>query len=150
MEIKTEIKTVTKEYIKEKYIADDGTEFDRQYECEDYERKCKLSSVIKSAEELRLKQYDNVLPISKDGLVNENNTFCWYELKNEEDYIALVKACGDNVTKPMQYPEIVCIETCGYKEYMDDAYSYRLSDLKTITEDFWKQFGYKVKIERGF
>jgi hypothetical protein len=131
-----------------KYISDDGLEFDNEYDCIKHEIEYKKA--VKGAESLRLEQYNYVFPISIDGLAVESNYFTWYEIKNEDDYYALVKACGeDNIKKPDNYPEIICVETCG-EEYMGETWGYLLSELIRQTEEYWRKFGYKIKIEKVY
>ena len=146
MRIETEIKMVEQEIVK--YIAEDGLIFESECECKKYEEKQILQELIKQAEKLRMKELDDQIPLSDDGLMNENNTFRWYRLENQKDFKTLNKAYGNQLEEPKNYPEIMCVETDGYEAYLDDAYSYDMTTCKTITENFWEKFGYKVTFER--
>ena len=97
--------------------------------------------------EYRIIELDEHLPLSNDGLINENNTFRWYKLNNETDFETVNKAYGNSLNVPESYPEIMCVETVGYEAYMDDAYSYNMGTCKKITESFWKELGVKVTFE---
>lgn len=100
------------------------------------------------AERLRIKELDEHIPLGNDGLVNESNIFRWYRVKDEKDYQVLNTVYGNAVREPSVYPEIICVETVGQEAYQGDAYAYHLADCRKITEDFWKQMGYKCRIEK--
>ena len=106
------------------------------------------AAVIASAEKLRIKELDEHIPLGNDGLINENNIFRWYRVQNKRDYYVLNTAYGNAIRKPSVYPEIICVETAGQEAYQGDAYGYHLADCRKITEDFWKQMGYKCTIEK--
>lgn len=129
------------------FVADDGKEFTSKYECEKYEEKQKKNKAVEQAETLRVSSLDDLMPITTDGLPNENNTFRWYLLENEKDFETVNNAYAGTLGKPPAYPEIMCVETCGYEAYMDDAYSYDMAACRTTTEEFWKKLGYKVTFE---
>ena len=145
MKIKEETKIIEQKIII--YVADDGTEFRTESECKDYETKQFSKHLIEAAEKLRITELDEHLPLSNDGLVDENNTFRWYKLDNEADFETLNKAYGNELSKPEHFPEVMCVETVGYEAYMDDAYSYNMETCKKITESFWKELGVKVTFE---
>lgn len=145
MKIKEEIKIVEQKVIT--YVSEDGTEFRTESECKDYETKKFVKNFIEAAEKLRITELDEHLPLSNDGLMNENNTFRWYKLENETDFEIVNKAYRNSLVVPESYPEIMCVETVGYEAYMDDAYSYDMTTCKKITESFWKKLGVKVTFE---
>lgn len=154
--MKTEIKKVQIEkYVKqlveaerEVYIADDGKKFETERECIFYETNLEKERKIKAAEKLRLHNYDDVLPLSTDGCVNENNIFRWYKVKNEKDFNVLNAACKEALTRPEKYPEIICVETTGYEPYMDDSYDWHMSKMMEDTKDFWNDLGYEVTFKK--
>ena len=142
---------IRKKFIEEEikvYAAEDGTEFETEKACKNYEDKILHPANIKQAEKLRIKDLDEVIPLSDSGLTDENNTFRWYNVENEDDASILNEAYRTSFEPPLVYPEIICIETAGYEPYKDDAYSYHVTNLKEITEGFWKKLGYKVTIEK--
>ena len=145
MKIKEETKLVEQKVFT--FVAEDGTEFRTESECKDYETKQFSKYLIEAAAKLRITELDEHLPLSNDGLINENNTFRWYKLNNETDFETVNKAYGNSLNVPESYPEIMCVETVGYEAYMDDAYSYDMTTCRTITENFWKKLGYKVTFE---
>ena len=142
--MKTEIKTQIQEV--PVYIADDGTEFNAEAECRDYENKRKAQ--IEKAEKLRITELDNVIP-----LINEDTSvayvYRWYKLTNENDFKIVDEAYNGSwdFTEPLKYPSIMCVESY-MEEYYGEAYSYLLSECKQAAEKFWKQMGYKVTIEK--
>ena len=145
-------KNITMEVQKEIYIAEDGTEFDTKQKCSSYEFRKKKEKLIEATEKLRIEDLDEVIPLV-DSEISENNMFRWYKVNNKDDYEVLKKACVGcytNLTKePKNYPEIICLEMCDYEEFRGCIYDYTLSECKTTTENFWKNFGYKVTIERN-
>ncbi len=146
MKVKEEIKTIEQKIIS--YIAEDGAEFKTEKECNDYEQKQILKELIEAAERLRITELDEQIPLSNNGLIDINDTFRWYKLKNKEDFETVNKAYVNNLGEPEKYPEVICVETYGYEVYTDDAYSYDMKTCKEITENFWKKLGYKVTIEK--
>lgn len=145
MKIKEETKIIEQKIIT--YVADDGTEFRTESECKDYEVKQFSKYLIEAAEKLRIPELDEYLPLSNDGLMNENNTFRWYKLNNETDFEIVNKAYGNSLNTPESYPEVMCVETVGDEAYMDYAYNYNMETCKKITENFWKELGVKVTFE---
>lgn len=81
------MKVETKAIIQEVpvYIADDGTEFNTEAECRDYEVKNEMKPKIEKAEKLRIIKLDNVMPLIDEEL-NEDHTYIWYKLTNENDF----------------------------------------------------------------
>ena len=146
MEIRKETKMIERKIIT--YIAKDGTEFANMQECKKYETAQEHEKSIEAAEKLLIPELNEHLPLSNDGLMNENNTFRWYKLNNESDFQTVNKAYGNSLSAPERYPEIICVETVGYEAYMDDAYSYNMETCKKITENFWKELGYEINFKK--
>ena len=143
MKIKEETKVVKTKV----YIAEDGEEFSTERECRSHENKLNLKRTIELAEMLRIEELDELLPLTVDE-INENNTFRWYKVDNRKEFDILCEACREQFEYPDCYPEIVCIETVGYKAYDDDCYIYCLSRLKRSAEDFYKRLGYNITFEK--
>ena len=146
MRIKEEIKVIEQRVVT--YVAKDGKEFTTLHECKKHEETLDKEELINAAEKMRMKELDESLPLSVDGLMNENNTFRWYKLQNQKDFETLNRACGNTLSAPQNYPEIMCVETVGYEAYKDDAYSYSMTVCRNITESFWKKLGYTVTFEQ--
>lgn len=127
------------------FVAEDGKEFDSQYECMKYEKEQEKKAAIEAAEKLSMSELDDKLPLSYD--VNENNSFRWYKVENKEAFDTVNKAYANSLQAPSHYPEIMCVETTGYEPYEDDAYSCTLTGLKATTEEFWQMMGFKVTLE---
>ena len=60
-------------------------------------------------------------------------------MENEEDASILNNAYRTKFRPSLVYPEIICIETTDYEPYEDDSYDYHVTNLKEITENFWKK-----------
>lgn len=154
--MRTEIKKEQVEkYIKqlveverEVYVADDGKKFKTERECINYEKNLLKEREIKAAEKLKIPDSDEFIPLSTDGLVNGDNTFRWYKARSEEEFNILNAAYEEALTKPDNYPEIICVETVGHIPYMNDAYDYHTSRMMEDTKNFWEKLGYKVTFEK--
>lgn len=146
--MKEVIKKVTREV--KIYFSNDGKEFDTKEACVKYEERLRKDEAIDGAEKLRIKELDNLMPITACE-ENENNTFRWYRIENETDFKTVSKACETRYWNTFggakKYPEIMCVETCGEEPYEDDAYCYYLSDLIDESIGFWKKLGYKIEIK---
>lgn len=143
MKIKEETKVVKTTV----YVADDGEKFATERECRRYEEKIALKKSIEVAEKLRIEELDEQLPLVC-GEMSENNTFRWYKINNREEFDILCEACKEQFEYPDCYPEIICVETVGYRAYDDECYIYYLSGLKRMAEEFYKRLGYKVTFEK--
>lgn len=130
------------------YVAEDGTEFSSSRDCINYEANLRLEKKIKEVERLRIKELDGVIPFNNDGIMNCENEFRWYDVTNKDDFDAINDIYNNNLTQPVIYPEIICVETYGYDSYGGDAYDYHMTACKKNTEDFWNQVGFKCVIER--
>lgn len=143
--------TELREVVVKKYIADDGTEFEYKSDCETYERNLSLKKYIKQADDMRIKELDDVLPLDCNGMVEENNNFRWFVLDNKVDYDIVRKAYADaSLPIPKEYPTIICIESSSYytEEYNDDCYGYLLENIMVDTKEFWGKLGYEVSFTK--
>ena len=108
--MKTEIRTQIQEV--PVYIADDGTEFNTEAECWEYEVQNKRKTQIEKAEKLRITELDDVIP-----LINEDTSvayvYRWYKLTNKKDFKIVDEAynCGWDFAEPLKYPSIMCVES---------------------------------------
>lgn len=101
--MKTKIK---KKFIEEEtrvYVAEDGAEFETEKTCKNYEDKILHQVNIKQAEKLKIKDLDKVIPLSDSGLIDENNTFRWYNVENEDDVSILNDAYRTSFKPPLVY-----------------------------------------------
>lgn len=128
------------------YIANDGTEFKTETECVEYEKQLDIVDLRERADKLRLNALDGTYPLDTDAqYINDNHSYTWYQVCDEEDYNVLLNLYGDDVVKPCSYPEIICVE---YEEdYGNDVWTYLLSDMMQSTLIFWKNFGYDVSFK---
>ena len=137
-------KTTRQKIIEEKiYIANDGKEFLTEAECLEYEE---YLEATKAAEKLEILDLECLIPINNNGEPNWENDFKWYEVKNYADFDAINRAYGQSFIEPENYPEIICVER--HNDYDDESYIYYMSDMKEVTESFWRRLGYKVTFEK--
>lgn len=149
--MREEMKTELREVTVKKYIADDGTEFEYKSDCEIYERSLSLKEYIEQADNMRIKELDDVLPLDCNGMVEENSYFNWFSLNSKKDFDIVKKAYADgSLPVPKEYPTILCVESNSYhtEEYNDDCYGYLLEDIMADTKKFWKKLGYEVSLTR--
>lgn len=143
--MKTETKRETKEVFTEIFIADDGTEFKNESDCERYEYGLNLKELEEKIEILELKKLKDTIPLDTYGSsITEGNEFRWFKVTNKNDVDVILRWCGKgrNYIPPEQYPDIVCVEDDGYGKY-----PMLLSEMKQETINFWKKFGLKVNFE---
>lgn len=122
------------------FVADDGTEFRRQEDCENYEREQRVNLV----EHLKISEIEDTVPISSDDF-REDHSFHWYKVNNEEEFNLLNVAYDNILSEPTVYPEIFCIE----EGYDGDVWDYCLSDMFEYTKRFWELLGYTVSFQKG-
>ena len=148
MRVKEETKMV--EQTVTLYVAEDGTEFKSEHECRKYEEAKALEVFIEKAEVLRIKEFDDYLPLTCNGLTDDCNVFRWYKLESKEDFDIVESAYGYRscFSKPNSYPEVMCVETVGFEPYEDDSYNYNMEEIKGVTKEFWKMLGYNVEFEK--
>ena len=135
--MKEQTKTVMVEQKQTVYVANDGTEFERRYDCEVYEEELNEKLLAESVE--RIKEADGFAPC--DG--NENMEYweyLWYKVKSDEDVAVLEQAYGDCVDHLVSYPEYINIQ----KGYDGDCLSTTLSATKDYVERFFSKFGITV------
>lgn len=102
----------------------------------------------KTAKDLYVKEIETA-PISTD-YVNSDNKFYWYKVESSEDvevireHFSLIGSRFKDygIQEPTQYPEYICIEDTG-----NSCCCYLLSDMKRMTEEFWKIFGMSLQEE---
>lgn len=129
------------------YVAEDGEEFYDEQSCKRYEEKLSRNKFIEEAEKFRIAELDEQLPLSDDGMMNEDNTYRWYKIKNEAEFDIVNEAYRKSLSAPKNYPEIICVETVGHEPYMDDAYSYNMETCREITKAFWEKLDIIVTFE---
>ena len=125
---------------KEVYIADDGTEFESKWLCEEYEfeklRKPLLDKLQKSVE---LEYFANF-----DGQEHaENHDYQWYFIRNEEDVDVLNRVYGDKIDNSY-IGKWINVESNdegdAWISDIDDGISYATTVLTAL--------GYKVEITK--
>ena len=149
--MREEMRTELREITVKKYIADDGTEFEYKSDCETYERNLSLKKYIEQANNMRIKELDDVIPLDCNGMAEENSNFRWFPLNNKGDYNIVLKAYADgSLPIPKEYPTILCVESSSYyeEEYNEDCYGYLLENIMADTKKFWEKLGYKVEITK--
>ena len=122
-----------KKVYEEIYIADDGTQFDTKRHCLEYEKEIEMCKKAKSAEKLRIRELDDMMP-----------------LINVETYIKTVFEYSKDFTVPDGYPTLYCVESFGYDNiYEDDnTWTCTIDECKDAAVKFWGKFGYKLIFEK--
>ena len=144
MEVRTEKRLV--EVFDTTYVANDGTEFKFKGDCLEYENRLVTNELKEKVDKLRLVDLDDTYPIDADGqYISDGKCYTWYQVCDEEDYNILNTLYKNEISKPTNLPEIICIETDGDDYY--DAWDYHLSDMELSTKAFWKNFGYEVEFK---
>lgn len=124
------------------YIADDGTEFDNCWKCQQYEHekvyKPLLDNLITCEE---LKYYSNF----NGEEFPEHHDYRWYFVRDMDDLAILEKVYPDSVDIDSKYVgQWICIETDddgnGWVSTIDDGIKYATTVLTKL--------GYKVEITK--
>ena len=122
-----------------KHIADDGTEFTDEKECEQYERKIAMErlSVIETSSEAE------GLPNFDGGECYESHNYTWYRPKDEHE-IDLLNAAYSDGAQTEFYEEMigkwVCVETDCADDFLwvttlDDGIEYARDVLAKLGYD---------------
>jgi hypothetical protein len=130
-----EIKEVTKNITKTIYVANDGLEFEHEYECINYESEKTQQKLEKEADDkIRIYPKSN-LPSMID--TRNNHEYRYFLIKNEDDLDLFIKAYTywfSNLKKLWQvdkdvfiYPEILCI--LDFPQGPEDYRLYKLTQL---------------------
>ena len=130
-----------KKVYEEIYIADDGTQFDTKRHCLEYEKEIEMCKKAKSAEKLRIRELDDMMPLINVETY-ENHEYVWYKLKNEKDFNTLKEAFeySKDFTVPDGYPTLYCVESFGYDNiYEDDnTWTCTIDECKDAAVKFWE------------
>jgi len=126
------------------YISNDGKPFSTEAACLNHEKKYEHQLSVYIAEKYRIAELNEKVPINCSDM-NENNVFAWYRVNDKSEFDIVNNAYRNQLPVPKKYPEIICVEYSGYSEiYTADFYGYFVSDMKALTEEFWKLLGYEV------
>ena len=110
---------------KEIFVADDGTEFATERECEDYERAVRWVNILKLP--TRIPELNDVCPLNYEEN-SESSNFVWFKLVSQEDVETLNKLLPETVDGFVQ-TGLVCVENRFddyYTFYFEDSYEYVL------------------------
>ena len=140
--MKKEITTIMVRQMVAEWIADDGTRFDREYDCREYEEYLFLSMLDSSPDvEAWEHNEDNYPPFTGES-INDDNAFWWYKPLNENGILLLRKVFRSLDFKMEYIGKWLCIERCDFDEWLttlDDsiAYAKKVLDL----------FGYELSVK---
>ena len=133
------IETVEKTAVK--FIADDGTEFDNDYDCKEYEH-------IKAMEKLtcieRCNELDNY-PNFDGGECSESHSYIWYRPKDVCEIALLNEAYGNSFDDDM-IGEWICVESDSYGDFV---WVSTLDDGIAHIRFVLKKFGYEIAINKA-
>lgn len=139
--MKEETRTTTQVVKYKVFVADDGTEFKTQHECEDYEI-AQLENKLAKIEQCLLAE--NCAPF--DGAEHtENCSFVWYRPKSREDLDLLEKRYADQTFGDELLGKWICVDDDG----CGSSWVYCLSDSIAYAQNMLKSFGYKSIIAKG-
>lgn len=130
------------------YIADDGTEFDNEKDCIEYEKECIVNSIEPGIEAMKIKRLDGIAPINVDEEFPERD-FYWFNIKNADDFDNLIKYYKmrsydtDYLYMPSEYPALVCLMEGD--DYVETMY---FDDIIYNTKWFFNTLGYTVEIKK--
>ncbi len=121
------------------YIAYDGEKFDTYDDCIAHENAFIFDSLDKELE--RIPELDDVVPLNYDDNPNNESDFRWYRIKNQDE-IHLCNRILDNYGKLIDRVGIIAVE-----KWNNEIYIYFYEDCVNAAKDFFKQFGFDMKLE---
>ena len=125
-----------------KYIADDGTEFTDEKECERYERQIALErlSVIETSSEAE------GFPNFDGGECYESHNYVWYRPKDEHE-IDLLNAAYSGERQSEFYEEMIGKWICVETDCSDDfLWVTTLDDGISYARDILEKLGYEMMV----
>lgn len=119
------------------FVAEDGTQFPNERDCENYERATRWANLLKLP--TRLPQLDYICPLNYEDC-SESSSFVWFKLVSAEDVEALNKLLPETVDGFVK-PGTVCVEN-----RFDDYYTFYFEDSLECAVKFFKAFGLTVGV----
>lgn len=147
------------EKIAKVFVAEDGTEFDTEDACKEYENKAEerkrhkeeLDRALKAISRIKSKDGECMPPTTETEFC-ENHYFDWYKPRTEEDIAALnlVYYGGGEVLTMDSVNQWICVEhthdvtdeRCR-SDYYDNYYTF-LSDCMKYVDSLFNVLGYDV------
>ena len=134
------------------YQAEDGTQFETEKECLEYEEKCGVKAEAeaeskRTIKDLHRSELDDLMPLEISGFFTDAK-YLWYELTSEEDCKILAEACPDaaRFLDVSEYPAMVCLEIKDTDENGNRFSIYKLSKCIQQAKEFFAWFGYDCDI----
>jgi hypothetical protein len=116
MNVKEEKKVITQEQIITTYIAEDGTEFKTQKECEQYEKNLLINQLEQKA--MSIKHINYTPPFADD-----DHDYVWFYVKNQEEVKAIEDYYNLDADYGLQFDVKSFPEWVGVEEgFGDDIY----------------------------
>lgn len=145
--MKTREETYIIEHKKTIYIASDGKEFNCKEICRNYEKSLVVKNLMKTANDFRIVEMEDWLPICYSPYSEYDSTFQWYRVRSNEDVDLLAKIYDETFPYPESYPELICVENyCSG----DEIFSYTGTDMIRSVKSFFESAGYECVItEKG-
>lgn len=142
MRIETRTKTVNEKI----YIANDGTEFMTISDCREHESRLQ-NDKRKKIDHKRIEELDSCIPYMEYANSDSHDYF-WYNIETEEELKMLNEAYYFVSDCDAKLPEIICVETPGYKDCDGDCYWSTLSNMIEDLNTFFKNVGYEI-VKKG-
>lgn len=137
------------------YQAEDGTQFETEKECLEYEEKCGIkveaeAEAKRTIRDLHRSELDNLMPLEISGFFTDAK-YLWYELTSEEDCKILTETCPDaaRFLDVSEYPVMVCLEIKDTDENGNRFSIYKLSECIQQAKEFFAYFGYGCDIQKA-
>ncbi|MEE1502774.1 MAG: hypothetical protein UGF89_00830 [Acutalibacteraceae bacterium] len=131
-------KIIVEETIKKEiFVAEDGTKFTSERECENHERDVRWANILRLP--TRVAEFDDVCPLNYDDY-SENSSFVWFKLTSPEELAALNKLLPETVDGFVQ-TSLVCVEN-----RFDDYYTFVFEDSVERAVNFFTSFGMVVEL----
>ena len=125
------------------YIAEDGTEFNNERNCFEYEKKLKEEKTLTELNKILIHEDDFIPCNGKDNWCN--HVYKWYKVESKEQLKLINDFYGSDV-EAQDYPEYINIEL--YDDSDRECSGVTLTECKNYVKEFFEEgFGIKINFE---
>ena len=138
---------ITKEKV---YVADDGTEFNNEPDCKEYELTKIRTERLAAIEKFRVFDLYNQIPLNDDSCFSEFNDYIWFRFNNEEEEKEFEEIMETVIRAGTEYPKYFCIETENdFDEYANVSdWTYNLEQSMNVAKRYFNMFGIDIEFKR--
>lgn len=130
--------------MKDVYVANDGTEWETQQECERHEKELLRKEVLKSIAHMAYAK--NIFPIDYEFDECETYWHQWYKVTSQDDLDKLKQIFDMPAIVVEQFPTYIYVESTD-ELYTRDVHAEKFEDSLAMIQGFLSHFGLKATFE---